>query len=127
MQNRKHIEPNSSEQREAQKEFFASYIMQAKGKIETLYTTTQDLVRSFLLVLNRQADLTLQCLSFRLDFNEYYHLKDSRLGQPLTFQHRRLSNTNTFSPLNMATSNNGLSFNNSFFASMSILEDSSEV
>jgi len=121
LQHRKGLKSNSQEQREAQKQFFAGYIMQAKGKIETLYTTTQvriysylqsgfcsmkyvlcitvfknlqDLVRSFLLVLNRQPDLSLQCLSFRLDFSEYYHRKDARLSLPLTFQQRRLSANN---------------------------------
>jgi len=100
---RKNLEPNTSEGKDAQLQFFSSYVMQAKGKIETLYTTTQDLVRMFLLVLNRQPDLTLQCLSFRLDFNEYYHQKDYRLSQPLTFQHRRLS-AHAFPNLNMSTS-----------------------
>lgn len=41
VQNRKSLEPNTEEGRSAQKQFFASYVMQAKGKIETLYTTTQ--------------------------------------------------------------------------------------
>lgn len=41
VQNRKSLEPNTEEGRSAQKQFFTSYVMQAKGKIETLYTTTQ--------------------------------------------------------------------------------------
>ncbi|XP_021963401.1 gamma-tubulin complex component 3 [Folsomia candida] len=105
------------------KEFFTSYIRHAKGKIETLHTTTQDLVRSFLLVLNRQPDLTLQCLSFRLDFNEYYHFKDFRLSQPLTLQQRRMS-SNTFDPTNIRMTTSGL--NQSLFNSSSILESFGE-
>jgi hypothetical protein len=38
---RKGLQPDASVRQEAQKQFFASYIVQAKGKIETLYTTTQ--------------------------------------------------------------------------------------
>jgi hypothetical protein len=83
----------------------------------------QDLVRSFLLVLNRQQDLNLQCLSFRLDFNEYYHFKDSRLNQPLTYQHRRMS-SNTFDPVNMSISASGI--NNTLLTSMSIPESFAE-
>jgi len=41
LQCRKGLKPNSNEQQQAQSQFFASYIIQAKGKIETLYTTTQ--------------------------------------------------------------------------------------
>jgi gamma-tubulin complex component 3 len=89
---RKNIKIHSPEQlREAQKEFFKKFVSHAKGKVETIYTAFQDLVRAFLLKLNRQQELNLQCLSFRLDFNEHYQQKDSRLTQPLTYQHRRLS------------------------------------
>lgn len=41
VKNRKHLQPNTEEVRDAQRQFFSSYVMQAKGKIETLYTTTQ--------------------------------------------------------------------------------------
>ena len=33
-------------------------------------------------------DESLQCLSFRLDFNQHYKKRDSRLSKPLTFSHR---------------------------------------
>lgn len=36
-------------------------------------------------------DVSLQLLSVRLDFNEYYKSKDSRLVVPLTYLHRRQS------------------------------------
>lgn len=70
-------------------------------------------MRTFLLMLNRQQDsdsMTLQCLSFRLDFNEYYAKKDSRLSVPLTYHHRRLSSaSNSFynSPLNQSMTISG--------------------
>lgn len=49
------------------------------------------MVKKFLLMLTSQPELTLQLLSFRLDFNEFYRRSDSRLNAPLTYQHRRLS------------------------------------
>ena len=48
-------------------------------------------MRTFLLQLTCSQDQALQFLSVRLDFNEHYKRKDSRLGAPLTFQHKRLS------------------------------------
>jgi gamma-tubulin complex component 3 len=50
------------------------------------------MVRTFLLHLNCSLDQSLQFLSFRLDFNEFYKKKDARLGTSQTLQHRRLSN-----------------------------------
>jgi len=48
-------------------------------------------VKKFLLMLASQSEVSLQLLSFRLDFNEHYKRLDSRLTAPLTYQHRRLS------------------------------------
>ncbi len=56
-----------------------------------LHFIVQDMVRTFLLQLASSQDESLQCLSFRLDFNQHYKRKDARLGTPLTFQHRRES------------------------------------
>lgn len=110
------------------KKFFEDFLAQAKGEVEQLYTVTQvsppigifmtshaysksnvtlfsirkDLVYRFLIVLNGQQDsdsITLQCLSFRLDFNEYYAQRDARLSFPLTYLSRRLSSTSVNSPL----------------------------
>ena len=38
--------------------------------------------------LTMSNDESLQCLSFRLDFNQHYKKRDSRLSKPLTFSHR---------------------------------------
>lgn len=51
----------------------------------------QDRVKKLLLMLASAEDVSLQLLSVRLDFNEYYKSKDSRLVAPLTYQHRRRS------------------------------------
>ena len=50
-----------------------------------------DLVSSQLTLfsqLTMSNDESLQCLSFRLDFNQHYKKRDSRLSKPLTFSHR---------------------------------------
>ena len=60
-------------------------------KFKIVSQSYQDMVRTFLLQLTCSQDQSLQFLSVRLDFNEHYKRKDSRLGAPLTFQHKRLS------------------------------------
>lgn len=72
-----------------------TFAVETMPKLETqlkiVSQSYQDMVRTFLLQLTCSQDQSLQCLSFRLDFNEHYKRKDARLGTPLTFQHRRLS------------------------------------
>lgn len=48
-------------------------------------------MKKFLIMLASAEDVSLQLLSVRLDFNEYYKSKDSRLVVPLTYLHRRQS------------------------------------
>jgi gamma-tubulin complex component 3 len=58
-----------------------------------------DMVRTFLFQLTCSHDESLQCLSFRLDFNQHYKKRDSRLSKPLTFSHRRISMSGANSPM----------------------------
>lgn len=48
-------------------------------------------VHIFLKLLMDHEEQSLRCLSFRLDFNEYYKTRDASLQTSLTFQHRRKS------------------------------------
>ena len=73
-----------------------TFAMEVMPKLETqlkiVSQSYQDMVRTFLLQLTVSQDQSLQCLSFRLDFNTHYKRKDSpRLGVPLTFQQRQFS------------------------------------
>ena len=72
-----------------------TFAMEVMPKLETqlriVSQSYQDMVRNFLLQLTVSQDQSLQCLSFRLDFNTHYNRKDSRLGVPLTFQQRQFS------------------------------------
>lgn len=53
-------------------------------------------MKKFLLMLASAEDVSLQLLSVRLDFNEYYKSQDNRLVAPLTYQHRRQSDQTFF-------------------------------
>ena len=70
---------------------FLKYLSTTSSKLKFLSRTYQDRVKKFLLMLASAEDVSLQLLSVRLDFNEYYISKDSRLVAPLTYQHRRQS------------------------------------
>ncbi|XP_035723078.1 gamma-tubulin complex component 3 homolog [Vespa mandarinia] len=70
---------------------FLKYLNTLSIQLRLLYRTYQDRVKKFLLMLAFAEDVSLQLLSVRLDFNEYYKRKDSRLVVPLTYQHRRQS------------------------------------
>ena len=81
------------EQRETRrKQEFAKVILPGiEAQLRIVSQSYQDMVKTFLLQLSCSQDQALQFLSVRLDFNEHYKRKDSRLGAPLTFQHKRLS------------------------------------
>nr|CAD7588462.1 unnamed protein product [Timema genevievae] len=73
------------------KDFSERYLPGTRAQLRILAKSYQDVVKGFLLMLASQADVSLQLLSFRLDFNEHYKRRDVRLVTPLTYQHRRLS------------------------------------
>lgn len=66
-------------------------ISQTKAKLKILSRSYEDIVQKFLIMLNDQDDPNLRFLSFRLDFNEHFKSRNSRLQTSLTYQHRRRS------------------------------------
>ncbi|XP_053984214.1 gamma-tubulin complex component 3 homolog [Hylaeus volcanicus] len=70
---------------------FLKYLNTFSIQLRLLSRTYQDRVKKFLIMLASAEDVSLQLLSVRLDFNEYYKSKDSRLVVPLTYLHRRQS------------------------------------
>jgi len=70
----------------------------AKAQLRIVSQSYGDMVRTFLFQLTCSHDESLQCLSFRLDFNQHYKKRDARLSKPLTFSHRRLSMSGHGSP-----------------------------
>ncbi|XP_029157570.1 gamma-tubulin complex component 3 [Nylanderia fulva] len=75
---------------------FSKCLNKLSIQLKLLSRTYQDRVKKFLLMLASAEDVSLQLLSVRLDFNEYYKSKDSRLVAPLTYQHRRQSDQTFF-------------------------------
>merc|ERR1719187_1544110 len=73
-----------------------------KAQLRIVSQSYQDMVRTFLFQLTCSNDQSLQFLSFRLDFNQHYKRKDSRLSRPLSFQHMRVSGIAT--PMSMSSS-----------------------
>ncbi|XP_034947790.1 gamma-tubulin complex component 3 [Chelonus insularis] len=70
---------------------FSKYLSTLSIQLRLLSRTYQDRVKKFLLMLASAENVSLQLLSVRLDFNEYYKSEDSSLVAPLTYQHRRLN------------------------------------
>lgn len=62
-------------------------------------------MKTFLLKLALQNESSLQFLLFRLDYNDFYKRGDSKLHEPLTYQHKRLSEIG----LRFAQKQNGIS------------------
>ncbi|XP_020297110.1 gamma-tubulin complex component 3 homolog isoform X2 [Pseudomyrmex gracilis] len=75
---------------------FSKYLNKLSIQLRLLSRTYQDRVKKFLIMLASAEDVSLQLLSVRLDFNEYYKSKDNRLVAPLTYQHRRQSDQTFF-------------------------------
>jgi len=82
-------ETEQIKERERRRDFVKSKLGEAKANLRIVSLSYQDMVRTFLFQLTCSNDESLQCLSFRLDFNQHYKKKDSRLSRPLTFSHRR--------------------------------------
>ncbi|XP_076634245.1 gamma-tubulin complex component 3 [Colletes latitarsis] len=76
---------------------FLKYLNTLSIQLRLLSRTYQDRVKKFLIMLASAEDVSLQLLSVRLDFNEYYKSKDSRLVEPLTYLYRRQSDQVFFS------------------------------
>jgi len=77
------------------RQFVKTKLAAAKANLRIISLSYQDMVRTFLLQLTCSHEQSLQGLSFRLDFNQHYKDKDSRLSRPLTFSHRRMSVMNS--------------------------------
>lgn len=48
-------------------------------------------VTTLILKLALHQEMSLQMLAFRLDYSDYYKRSDAKLHEPLTYQHKRLS------------------------------------
>ncbi|XP_076356423.1 gamma-tubulin complex component 3 homolog isoform X1 [Tachypleus tridentatus] len=78
-------------EKQRQLEFDKKVIPMTKAQLRVLANSYQDMVQKFLLMIADHSDPNLRFLSFRLDFNEHYKSRNSRLQTSLTYQHRRRS------------------------------------
>merc|ERR1712098_725962 len=85
--------------RERKKIYVKNKLGSARAQLRIVSQSYGDMVRTFLFQLTCSHDESLQCLSFRLDFNAHYKKRDSRLSKPLTFSHRRMSMSGMSSPM----------------------------
>ncbi|KAK7073089.1 Gamma-tubulin complex component 3 [Halocaridina rubra] len=90
----------SAEQQEAEKkrrrEFTTKVVTKFISDLRIITQTYQNRMQSFLLMLTQHDDWNLHLLSTRLDFNLYYHKRDHRLSQQLTYHHKRKSMGTSF-------------------------------
>jgi len=75
------------------RDFVKSTLAAAKANLRIVSLSYQDMVRTFLFQLTCSNEESLQCLSFRLDFNQHYKKKDSRISRPLTFANKRMNSS----------------------------------
>nr|XP_045616749.1 gamma-tubulin complex component 3 homolog [Procambarus clarkii] len=83
-------------EKKRRKEFISKVVPKLKSDLRINTQTYRDMVQSFLLMLTQHEDQNLHLLSTRLDFNEYYHNRDDRLNQRLTYHHKRKSMGTSF-------------------------------
>lgn len=85
-------EEEEAENEERETEFQEVTLPKLKNRLKICSQSYRDKVRTFLLQLACCQDTSLQCLSFRLDFNEHYKKEDLVISTKLTYKHRRVSN-----------------------------------
>ncbi|XP_067127787.1 gamma-tubulin complex component 3 homolog [Centruroides vittatus] len=76
---------------DSKNQFIQNAIPTVKAQLRLLERSYEDMVQKFLLMLTDHTDPNLRFLSFRLDFNEHYKSRNTRLHTSLTYQHRRRS------------------------------------
>jgi len=92
-------EQMDTQDRDRRKVYTKNKLGSARAQLRIVSQSYGDMVRTFLFQLTCSHDESLQCLSFRLDFNQHYKKRDSRLSKPLTFSHRRMSMSGMSTPM----------------------------
>ena len=92
-------EKDEKEDKERRRVFSKTKLGTVRAQLKIVSQSYGDMVRTFLYQLTCSNDESLQCLSFRLDFNSHYKKKDSRLSKTLMFSHRKLSMSGHNSPM----------------------------
>ncbi|XP_030027067.2 gamma-tubulin complex component 3 isoform X1 [Manduca sexta] len=70
---------------------FHQFLANRKADLNVWARTYRGHVTTLILKLALHAEVSLQTLAFRLDYSDFYKRGDAKLHEPLTYQHKRLS------------------------------------
>ncbi|CAB3248346.1 unnamed protein product [Arctia plantaginis] len=73
------------------RKIFHQFLASRKADLNVWARTYRGHVTTLILKLALHAEVSLQTLAFRLDYSDFYKRGDAKLHEPLTYQHKRLS------------------------------------
>ncbi|CAH2099800.1 unnamed protein product [Euphydryas editha] len=73
------------------KKIFQQFLGNRKADLNVWARTYRGHVTTLILKLALHPEVSLQTLAFRLDYSDFYKRGDAKLHEPLTYQHKRLS------------------------------------
>ncbi|XP_072935909.1 gamma-tubulin complex component 3 homolog isoform X2 [Epargyreus clarus] len=73
------------------RKIFCQFLANRKADLNVWARTYRGHVTTLILKLALHAEVSLQTLAFRLDYSDFYKRGDAKLHEPLTYQHKRLS------------------------------------
>ncbi|KAJ2946332.1 hypothetical protein O0L34_g12369 [Tuta absoluta] len=73
------------------RKMFLQFLATRKADLNVWARTYRGHVTTLILKLALHTEVSLQTLAFRLDYSDFYKRGDAKLHQPLTYQHKRLS------------------------------------
>ncbi|XP_050673494.1 gamma-tubulin complex component 3 homolog isoform X2 [Leptidea sinapis] len=73
------------------KRIFLQFLASRKADLNVWARTYRGHVTTLILKLALHQEVSLQTLAFRLDYSDFYKRGDAKLHEPLTYQHKRLS------------------------------------
>lgn len=79
-------EEMEEEERKRRIGFLKTVIPSTRPRLEVLSQSYHDMVQQFLHMVTSHQDVSLRCLSFRLDFNEHYKRRAPKQHSPLVYQ-----------------------------------------
>ncbi|XP_045760568.1 gamma-tubulin complex component 3 homolog [Maniola jurtina] len=83
---------SADEARDKEKrKIFQQFLANRKADLNVWARTYRGHVTTLILKLALHAEVSLQTLAFRLDYSDFYKRGDAKLHEPLTYQHKRLS------------------------------------
>ncbi|CAH4030729.1 gamma-tubulin complex component 3-like isoform X1 [Pieris brassicae] len=82
--------PDEAQDKERRK-IFIQFLASRKADLNVWARSYRGHVTTLILKLALHQEVSLQTLAFRLDYSDFYKRGDAKLHEPLTYQHKRLS------------------------------------